>query len=142
MIRKHPQDAQVISANNQLDPHYSDWMSDLVDEANQGEIPLPTQEITADIGVQVPSPVNHLTIRIKGNGGAIDPTANPQISAGFDGQNITLEGMDDTNTVKLDDGDGLKLAGAASFTMSNNDIISLRYNAAKDLWIENYRSQN
>lgn len=142
MIRKHPQDAQVISASNQLDPHYSDWMSDLVDEVNEGEIPAPTQAIAADVGVQIVSPVNNLIVRLAGDGGVINITANPQISAGFDGQNITLEGTDDVNTVQLDDGDGLALAGGASFTMGNNDIINFHFNAAKDLWIENYRSQN
>lgn len=141
MVRDHPQDANVLD-NEQLSQHYSDWFVSLKDAANEGEIPQPTQEIIDTVGVQIPSPVNNLMVRIKSDGGAVDITANPQISSGFDGQVITLEGMDDTDTVQLDDGDGLKLAGGASFTISNNDVISLHYNAAKDLWIENTRSQN
>lgn len=143
MIRNHPKNINVLNeTNQQFNQVYNSWLLDLTDEVNQGEPPHPTQSIAATIGIQIPSPVNNLIMRIIGDGGAVNITADPQISFGFDGQTITLEGMDDTNTVQLDDGNGLKLAGGASFTLSDDDVITLHYNGTKDLWIENTRSQN
>ena len=74
--------------------------------------------------------------------GAITITADPQISQGHDGQFLYLEGLDDVKTVEIVDGKGLKLKGGASFTITNNDVIKLHFNANKVLWIEDYRSTN
>lgn len=49
---------------------------------------------------------------IAGNGGPVIVTANPQIAAGtVDGQELTLQSRDATNTVEIQDGTGLVLNG-------------------------------
>ena len=97
-----------------------------------------TEDITAGGGVTPTYPV----MRIQGSGGAVDITANPQIAAMPDGTQLILEGMSDTNTVKLDDGTGLQLAGGASLTMGLGDTIRFSYNSGRSLWIEVSRSDN
>lgn len=70
---------------------------------------------------------------VQGSGGAVDITANPQISAGnFTGQSLTLVGRHDTNTVKLEDGTGLELNGAC--TLSAASVITLMWDGTK--WTE------
>jgi len=71
---------------------------------------------------------------------AIDISANPQIVDGFDGQTITIVGSSDTNTLTLDDGNGLSLSG--QWVGGIDDSITLVYNATRDLWIEKGRSNN
>ena len=73
-------------------------------------------------------------------GSAIDITTNPQFGTGVFGQVITLIGLSDTNTLLLEDGNGLVLAGAASFTIGANDII--RFIFIDDGWVEISRSNN
>jgi hypothetical protein len=73
---------------------------------------------------------------------AIDISADPQIADGTDGQIMTIIGSSDANTLKLDDGTGLQLAGGASITIGSGDKITLIYIAALDLWIEDGRSDN
>ena len=74
-------------------------------------------------------------------GAAIDITADPQIEDGFwDGQTITIIGNHNTNTLTLDDGTGLSLAGAASFVIGTDDQITLMY--INSDWIEISRSDN
>jgi len=74
-------------------------------------------------------------MRIQGSGGAVDITANPQISAGTSGAFLMLEGQSDSNTVKLDDGAGLSLHGG-SFTMKNHDMLTLVYSGNDSTWHE------
>ena len=100
--------------------------------------PLVTKDITAIGGITAAK----ILIRVQGSGGAVDITANPQITDGIDGQIILLQGDSDTNTVKFDDGTGLQLAGAVSFTMGKGDILQLVYDSGDDLWIEITRSDN
>jgi len=95
--------------------------------------------ITAIGGITVTADV----MRIQGDGGAIEITANPQIAAPYqDGTVVELEGMSDVNTVQLDDGTGLQLAGAVSFVMGEGDTIKLRWNLVRTVWVELSRSEN
>lgn len=71
---------------------------------------------------------------------AIDISANPQIADGWDGQEITIVGSSDTNTLTLDDGTGLALSG--QWVGGVGDAITLTYNATLDLWVEKNRSNN
>lgn len=103
-----------------------------------GYSPSSTTNITAAGGITVTRGI----MRVQGSGGAIDITADPQIVDGNDGEIVILEGMSDTNTLTLDDGTGLQLAGAASFVMGEGDVIQLMYNANRDIWIEITRSDN
>lgn len=144
MIQNHPQFAKLInSVTGHVSQHFSDWFLRLKDQVNEGEIPADVQDVAATEGVKLSAPVHDIIIRIQSNtSGNVDIAAVPQIEYGFDGQKITLEGMDAAKTVTLDDGDGLKLAGGASFTLGEDDVITLHYNAGKKLWIENTRSTN
>jgi hypothetical protein len=73
---------------------------------------------------------------------AIDITANPQFADGFDGQKITIIGSSDSDTLTLDDGTGLQLAGGVQFVLGLGDSIVFVYIAALDLWVEISRSNN
>lgn len=49
---------------------------------------------------------------LQGSGGAVDISANPQISAGTAiGQRLVIRGCSDTNTIKLEHGAGLLMNG-------------------------------
>ena len=94
-------------------------------------------------GINLPSSNQTSMVRISGNGsGTVVITANPSISQGFDGQSITIEGTDDTNKVTLNNGNGIKLNGGASFTFAKGDIMNLHYSNISSCWLENYRSKN
>ena len=103
-----------------------------------GYTPSSTIDITAAGGITITNTV----MRIRGSGGAIDITAIPQIADGQDGQIVILQGDDDTNTVKLDDGNGLALDSDASFTMGKGDIIQLTFDSEDDIWYEITRTNN
>lgn len=73
--------------------------------------------------------------------GVIDITADPQIVAGSEGDILTIEGTDDTNTVKLEDGTGLALWTGLSYTLKDNYVITLVYDSDASLWREVSRGQ-
>jgi hypothetical protein len=110
-----------------------------------GDATLAAKVIRSQSGVQDITAVGGITggmlvksyVQIRGSGGDVDISANPQIAAGTTGQIITLQGTSDTQTVKLDDGNGLKLAGGISFTMKNGDIIQFIYDGSD--WREMFR---
>jgi len=75
---------------------------------------------------------------VQGSGGAVDISANPQISTGaFEGQELLIQGTSNANTVKLDQGTGLTLNG--SITLGANDMIYLIYN--NSTWVEVSRNK-
>jgi hypothetical protein len=70
--------------------------------------------VVAGTGVpfSVTSGVYNYIRLVQGSGGAVDISANPQIAAGtIAGQRLLLRGCSDTNTVKLEDGTGIKING-------------------------------
>jgi len=70
---------------------------------------------------------------VQGSGGPVDVSANPQIAVGtVIGQRLTLVGVNDTNTVLLEDGTGLKLNGECF--LRNGSILELLWNGS--LWVE------
>jgi len=72
----------------------------------------------------------------KSNGGAVAVGASPQIDAGsLIGQRLMLIFTDDTDTVELNDGNGLDLA--AKFISSNKRKLELEWNGS--VWSENFR---
>lgn len=76
---------------------------------------------------------------IQGSGGAVDVTANPQIAAGTnDGDELTLVGCSDTNTVLLENGTGLIMNGP--YTMKDGSLIKFNWDAVQSLWLEEYRN--
>ena len=62
------------------------------------------------------------------DGGAIDITANPQIVAGLQGDVLCLHGTSNTDTIKLDDADGLLANQDKEFILTDGDTITFVYN--------------
>ena len=91
--------------------------------------PSDETQIAAGSGVTA-THIQRSYLKVRGNSGAVDITANPQIAAGMAGQMLTLQGTDDTNTLKLDDGTGLALAGGVSFTLKQGHLIQFIYDGA------------
>lgn len=101
----------------------------------------PTSSVVSIVAGTGLDTVGNSYIKIQGSGGAIDITGGvTQIVAGIDGQELVLYGTSDANTVKFDDGDGLKLDGGVSFTMGNNSCLRLIYNSTGGFWREVSRS--
>lgn len=74
---------------------------------------------------------------IQGSGGAVDISANPQIAAGTNvGQRLLLIGRSDTNTVQLDDSNGLSLNGTC--ILGEDENIELFFDGTS--WVELSRS--
>lgn len=120
------------------------WEDEVTLERNGGTIytPSATLDIVAATGLTAATHLIYTNVRIAGSGGAVNITANPQIAAGRDGQEITIQGDSDTNTVTFDDATGLALADAASFVMGKGDILRLTYDSGDTLWYEISRSNN
>jgi len=137
MLQDRPLDniAEKLAVN----PNWSRWFTQLTSKVNYGTPPSQTLDLSASSQI----PATSTNMRIQGSSaGTTELTSNPQIVTGFDGQKITLEGMSDTNIIKVIDGNGLQLQGGAPFEMGLGDTITLHYNKSRDLWIENYRSNN
>ena len=101
--------------------------------------------INAGTGIYDSIVFNNHDIMVVGNGGNIDITANPQIFTSLrEGQILRIFGTDDAATVKLDDGNGLQLAGGASCTLGIYDFIEFesRTIGGSLQWIETGRSDN
>lgn len=124
-------------------PHLDNWLTSLHNLVRRGAAIESTQEIVASKGINLSTDFKDILLRIKSaTGNPITLTANPQISGGVDGQKVAVEGSDDTATVELVNGNGLKLAGAVSFILAKNDMIDFQYNATESLYIEKSRSKN
>lgn len=135
----HPQQHKVLDDFGKMSSAWQKFFEDNKDETNRGEQPASTQAIEATTGIKVTSLRTNITIRIiSSTSGNVTVTANPRIGKGFDGQLITLVGEDDTKTVTLNDGNGLKLSAAIIFKEHTN--LVLEFNAEKSLWIEKSRA--
>lgn len=92
----------------------------------------------SELGISnIPSCVifgSYYYMKVVGSGGAVDITANPQISDGVKGDRITLEGTSDTNTITLENGNGLSLMGGESMVLKDGDKITLFYSGTD--WVE------
>lgn len=109
---------------------------------SQGSLPTVTgstgtpSSIVAGTGISI-SDVAEETIFIAGSGGAVDISANPQIEASsFVGARLNLIGTSDTNTVTVENSDGLEMP--YSFVIGSGDWISFVWNGT--LWVESNRS--
>jgi len=100
-----------------------------------------SRSVTLEIGVSINFGSSYY-MKIVGSGGAINITADPQIVVGQAGDILTLQGTNDTNTVLLEDGTGVELVGGVSFTIGNNDVITLVYDNTKTKWVEVSRTEN
>lgn len=128
-----------VIEGNKFSRTWNVWLNNLKDLVNFGDPPSKDTEVIATDGIKLLSS----KMRIKSNtGGAISITADPQISAGYDGELLDIEGLDNTATVQLNNGNGVVLTAGAAFTFGNNDAMILRFNKVKNLWIERSRTDN
>jgi len=104
-------------------------------------VPSSVNSVAASSGI-TSSMLDKTLIKIQGDGGAVDITANPQIVDGVDGQVIILKGDHNTNTVQIDDGDGVALNNGTAFVMGKGDVLKLYYDGTDDIWYEISRSKN
>lgn len=125
--------------HGKLSRTWGDWMNNLKNLVNTGEPPSKDTDVTAAGGINLLSPLMRIQ---SATAGAITIIKNPQITAGYDGQEILIEGLSDVKTPTITTGNGLKLAGGASFAIGEDDTIKLHFNKAKNLWIEISRSDN
>jgi hypothetical protein len=74
---------------------------------------------------------------VQGSGGAVNISRNPQIQPHtLLGAKLTLVGKSETNTLTLEDGDGLSLNGPAE--LGENDVLSLIWNGT--VYVETRRN--
>ena len=93
------------------------------------------QDITAGGGITAANAEREIQY-VQGDGGAVNITANPQISAGVTtSQELILVGTSDTNTLTLDHGDGLDLNG--KMDLEDGSCIGLLWDGTN--WTEMFR---
>lgn len=131
-IGSYPKDA-VLDNRGILSRPWDVWMNKLQNIADFGNPPSSDTEITAADGIRLVT--NHM--RIKGSAGApVTITANPQISPGtYDSQLILVEGLDNTATVTMNNGNGVELK-TGSVVFDKNTILEFTWNKAQMLWIK------
>lgn len=138
MLSPFPQD-KFLHPNGKFNRTWDVWMNHLKNTVNFGQPPSSDTDVVAAEGIRLTSP----KMRIQSaTAGAINISAIPQMSPGYDGQRALIQGLSDIRTVQINNGNGLKLAGAASFVFGEDDTMDLHFNAAKQLWIEISRSNN
>lgn len=134
---------EKVTDKGQVITHWHNFLQGIQTAIESGQsIGLPISIVATDginLGQCIKSSIKRV---ISSTSGDTTVTKNPQISAGFDGQEVTIEGSDSVKTVTLTNGNGLQLANGASIILKNGDIIKLHYNASRAIWIENYRSIN
>lgn len=95
--------------------------------------------ITAAGGIAFTSTAYQTKNYVAGNGSAITVTKNPQVVAGTkEGQQLRLVATDGTNTVELQDGNGLKLNGI--WIGGVNSFLDLDWDNTASVWVEAGRS--
>ena len=95
----------------------------------------PTVYVTAAGGIS-PTFV-HPWMRVVGSNANVNLSANPQVTAGVEGQLLTLEGVG--STITLDHGTGLNMMGSGSFLMTSGAVISFWYSSSNSVWNETSR---
>lgn len=128
---------KAVSDEGNFKISWNRWLNNLQNLVDFGEPP------SSDTNISAPGPlgVTAKKMRIQSaTAGNVTITSNPRITKGYDGQELTLEGLDATKTVTLPDGNGISLTGGTTVVLGLHDTINFHYNQSKDLWIEQYRS--
>jgi hypothetical protein len=135
-IPLQPQNKEFNSTDVQL------WLNDVRNYTLSGEIPKPTTTVMSSKGIILDENDRNILRRVEGETvlGLTEISTTPQISAGQDGQLLTIEGMNNDQKIALHNGDGLQLTGGNNIEIGLGDIIKLQYNKERDLWVELYRS--
>lgn len=135
-----------IETSSQPDPGTPTETGDIITlgflQSNYSEKPQVTgsmatpQSIVAGTGIAFVGTARQWfnTWYIQGSGGAVDVSASSQIADGaVVGQRLRLVGCHDTNTVKLEDGNNLKLS-ASERILSQYSILELEWDGSD--WVE------
>lgn len=94
------------------------------------------EDIVAGVGIAFVGTSWFNTWYVRGSGGAVTVTANPQIAAGTAiGQRLRLIGRSPSNPLTFSDGTGLDLNGAA--IIDNNSVLDLEWDGTN--WVETSR---
>jgi hypothetical protein len=137
MLEKQPYDN--VAGKYSINQNWSRWFERATTAINFSSTPSNTLILNAYDQIRVEAGI----MRIEGaSAGTTTLTSDPQITAGEDGQSLTVEGMSDTNKVKFVNGNGLQLSGGVDYEMGEGDVISFHYNKKRNIWIENSRSNN
>jgi hypothetical protein len=79
-------------------------------------------------------------VRVVGSGGSATLSSTPMIADGDDGEELTIEGTHDTNTIVLSDAGTVansNLAlGSTTRTLGAGDILKLKFNSTLSTWQE------
>jgi hypothetical protein len=76
-------------------------------------------------------------VKICSGGGEVASLATPQITAGTNGQFLTIQGTNSSNTVTVTNGTDLALNEEVPFTFGSNAVMGLIYNDG--VWVERHR---
>ena len=101
------------------------------------EVENPIVYVLAANGI---TPSLHPFMRITGSNAAVDITANPQITAGKEGQVLNLVCID--SSVTLDDGTGVTMLNGIGYQMRSGDISVFMYHSSGTVgWQETSRER-
>jgi len=126
-------DTSFVTANGKLTAEAHNWLTASRDQSLGKNRVSDAQTLGA---LEQVSPLSE-NVRVQSTGGSVTLNSNPQILSGYDGQLLRLEGLSDTDSVKIKNGNGVFLPGGVDIELKNNIMIVLHYNAQKVLWIEN-----
>ncbi len=88
------------------------------------------------------NPTRSLIRVISSTAGNVIITANPSIADGNDGQFLILEGTSNTQTVTINNGNGVQLSGGESMILGLGNTLTLIYNDSRSVWVETSRSDS
>jgi hypothetical protein len=133
MLEPHPENVSNIEH-----PLWKNWFSKMREIINNGFQPSDIVEIENNSAINITSPL----MRVIGKEGAI-ALGNPQIIlfGVTDGYRIKIKGSDDTKTVSISDGSGVRLIGVSPFVLKKDYMIGLHYDANDNVWIEEFRNK-
>lgn len=123
------------NTNNRLGLGNNNPLANLTVNGTLAYSPSLVFDVVASSGINI---VNRSAIRIRGSGASVNISANPQITTTniADGQILTLIGTDDSQSVTINNGQGLALSDGLFFTLGQKDTISFYYDNSEGLWIE------
>ncbi len=96
----------------------------------------PVNYITAAGGIQ--HSFVHPWMYVAGSNVNVTISANPAITAGREGQQLTLVGAG--SIVTLTDGNGVALTGSRPYRIDSGSVIVLMYNTSNNAWNERSRT--
>ena len=126
----------------QVDIHSTlrNWFGQVRTFALKGEPIGSTIEMVTGESLQIVQSHTNYHVRVDGKNGT--PATIAVVTAGFDGQKVTIEGMSNSGILTFQQGTGLQLKGGADCPLGQGDVLTIHYTTERTTWIENYRSIN